>query len=66
LRAASFSNEVNDEIAIANILGQLVEEREAALTEVFLDFDLEGMSPERAKLIGKFKTVGEELTTDTR
>jgi len=57
---------VDDETAVADVGGELVEQGEAALLEVLLDFDFARMVFERAELVGETQPVGLEFGADAR
>lgn len=62
--AAGIAGHMNDEAATANVLRERIEQRVAALLEVFLHLDLERTAFERAELIGKLQTIGAKLAAD--
>src|SRR5579859_3444378 len=64
LRSGRFTDEMDDEIAVADIVGETVEEGVSALLEVLLDFDFAGSPPERTQLVGELESVGSELGAD--
>jgi hypothetical protein len=55
---------VDDQVALANVVGQLVVQREAALLEVLLHLDFVGLPLERAKLVGELEAIRSKLATD--
>ena len=57
---------MDDQVARADIVGQLVEQREAALLKVFLHLDFIGLALERAELVGELEAIGSKLAADTR
>ena len=61
---AGVADKVDDQVALANVVGQLVVQREAALLEVLLHLDFVGLPLERAKLVGELEAIRSKLATD--
>ena len=59
--SAGVAYEVDDQIARADVVGQLVQQCEAALLEVLLYADLIRTALERAELVGELEAIGAEL-----
>lgn len=62
--AAGVADEVDDEVTLADVVGELVEEGKAALLEVFLYLDVIRMTFQRAQMVGQLQAVRFELQAD--
>jgi hypothetical protein len=54
---AGVARHVDDQVTFAEIVGQLLQQRKAALVEVFLYLDFVGLTLERAQLVGELETI---------
>ena len=57
---------MDDEIAVADVVRQLLQQREASLLKILLDLDLERAAPGRRQVIGQLQPVRLELTAHAR
>ncbi len=62
---AGVARKVNYQVALADVVGQLVKQGVAALLEVFLHLDFVGMVFERAELVGQPQAIRFEFSADT-